>query len=623
LSTLATRAPVLLVIEDAHWADSATLALLRHLARRLRRSRALIIATHRESSLDETRFFHEWLGDLQHECEATLINLTRLDKDRTRDLLAAIFREAITPEFLDGIYDATEGNPFFVTEVCQALIDEGAVYRASEGWQRLSMAQIQIPKSVRLAIQRRVAQLSKAAQETLQRAAMLGREFEFDVLQAMSDLDEEGLIDALETAERAQLIAEVTRPSRTARLSFTFVHALIPSTLDEELNTVRRQRLHHRAAAAIESLHPNDVEALAYHFAAAGERDKAIGYSCLAAERAEALYAYDTAIQHLQIALDLIEAGEQNETRMAVLEKLADAHRLRGERAEAIQIYQQALEVWRRMTNADKWLAVRLHRKIGETFNHLATGADIERFRAMALSGLESALKLIEGEPPHPESARLLTTVANTAYWRAYGPADALPDQSEMEHYARAAVAMAEKLNAPVELSAALEALANIYSAQGLLRERMQIGLRRLALSRDPRFTDRREQVNMLCQVGTALCSVGDYVQALTYLLEAERLADEIRDSDDVIQALGMQVQCFFGLDRWEEILQVEDKRLALQAHYGSARIGRICRQCGVSAYVYGWRGEMELARSNREEVYNNHTKLWGPTESWPVIGHY
>jgi tetratricopeptide (TPR) repeat protein len=273
--------------------------------------------------------------------------------------------------------------------------------------------------------------------------------------------------------------------------------------------------------------------------------------------------------------------------------------------------------------NTDKWFAVRLYRKIGETFNHLAKEAEIERFRLIVLSGLESALKFIEGEPPHLESARLLTALANYAYWSSYGPADALPHQGEMEHYARAAVAMAQQLDASVELSAALEALANIYSTQGLIRERMQVALQRQTLSLDPRLTDRREQVNILCQVGEALCSVGDYTQALTHLLEAERLADEIRDSDGVIHAWVFQVQCFFGLDRWEEILQIEDKRLALQARYGSDRIGRICRQCGVSAYVYGWRGEMELARSHREEVYNIHTKTWGTLENWPRIGHY
>ena len=247
LTTLAARAPVLLIIEDAHWADGSTLAVLRHAARRMRRARILIVATHRNADLDETRLFHEWSRDLQQERLATTINLARLDQQSTHDLLAAIFREAIMPEFLDGIYRATEGNPFFVAEVCQALIDEGAVYRDGEGWQRRSMAQIQIPPSVRLAIQRRLDRLPETTQDTLQHAAMLGREFEFDLLTAMSDLNEQALIEALETAERAQLINEVTRASRTARITFAFAHALIPSTLQDGLSGLRRQRLHHRA----------------------------------------------------------------------------------------------------------------------------------------------------------------------------------------------------------------------------------------------------------------------------------------------------------------------------------------------------------------------------------------
>jgi len=194
-------------------------------------------------------------------------------------------------------------------------------------------------------------------------------------------------------AERAQLVGEVQGRGREI---FSFAHALIPFALRESLSGLRRQRLHRRAALAIEAARPNDVEALAYHFAAAGERDKAIGYLRQAARRAEALYAYDTAIQHLQTALDLlVEAGEQNETRLALLESLADAHRLRGDYADAIQIYQQALGVQSPMPNANKWLTVRLHRKTGETFNRLAKREEIEQFKTTVLTGLESALKLI------------------------------------------------------------------------------------------------------------------------------------------------------------------------------------------------------------------------------------
>lgn len=205
-------------------------------------------------------------------------------------------------------------------------------------------------------------------------------------------------------------------------------------------------------------------------------------------------------------------------------------------------------------------------------------------------------------------------------WFDGYGPNSALPAQGE--HYAQAAVAMVEQLDAPVELSVALEALANIYSTRGMLREVAQIAQQRLALSRDPRFTNRREQVNILSQTGVALCAVGDYAPALAHRLEAEWLADEIRDWGQVIYTLNRQIQCYFGLDRWEEILQIEEKRLALEERYGRGRIGRMCFQCGVSAYVHGWRGEMELARAHREEAYRmmaNSVLL----ENWHPIHHY
>jgi ABC-type oligopeptide transport system substrate-binding subunit/DNA-binding SARP family transcriptional activator len=308
-AALAARTPVLLIIEDAHWADSATLTLLRHLARRLRRAKVLIVVSHRETALDEMRLFHEWLGDLQRECLTTSINLVRLDEDYTRDLLAAFFKEAITPEFLDGIYHATEGNPFFVTEVCQALIDEGAVYRQGEGWQRLSMAQIQIPKSVRLAIQRRMDRLPEATQDTLQRAAVLGRELEFEVLQAMSDLSDDTFIDALDTAERAQLLTEVRGRQEVA---YTFAHALIPSTLADGLSGVRRRRLHKRAAQALERVYAQRLGDFAAQigrqYAEANDGEQAVPYLLQAGDRAREVYAYQKAIDHYQQALAFLKA---------------------------------------------------------------------------------------------------------------------------------------------------------------------------------------------------------------------------------------------------------------------------------------------------------------------------
>jgi predicted ATPase len=309
-AALAARAPALIVIDDAHWADGGTLALVRYLARRAQRSqlRLLIVLTYREVELAEARTLNTVLADLNHERLAERLKLTRLSREQTRDLLAALFQDDIRPEFLDGIYHETEGNPFFVEEVCKALIEEGKVHREGGQWRRPAMSEIRVPQSVRVAIETRVGKLAEAIQETLRLAAILGRKFDFETLQAADEQHaEDMLIEALEQAERAQLIAEV---GRAGGGTFEFAHALIPATLTEGVSGLRRRRLHKRAASAIEHLRPDDYEALAYHCAQAADDDRARTFYIQAADRARAVYANDEAIRFYTEALTLTSATD-------------------------------------------------------------------------------------------------------------------------------------------------------------------------------------------------------------------------------------------------------------------------------------------------------------------------
>jgi tetratricopeptide (TPR) repeat protein len=304
------KAPVLIVLDDAHWADGGTLTLLRHLARRaLRlRLRLLMTLTYREVELDEARALNDILHDLNRERLATRLKLKRLDRDQTRDLLAVLFAEEITPELLDGIYRETEGNPFFIEEVCKALIEDGKIYRAGTRWGRPGMEEIDIPQSIKIAIQTRIAKLPDRVQDTLRLAAVLGREFDFDVFRMVSELDEEALIGALEQAERAQLIQEVRQqaPERaTGSPRFAFTHALIHSNLHESLSGLRRQRLHRQVAATLAKMKPDAYEALAYHHFQAGDFELARAYSLKAGERALATYANQEAEKHFRLALEL------------------------------------------------------------------------------------------------------------------------------------------------------------------------------------------------------------------------------------------------------------------------------------------------------------------------------
>jgi len=632
-----TLSPLLLFVDDTHWADSGTLFLLRHLARRLRRQGAMIIATYREIELDEARPLHEVLLDLNRERLAARLKLSRLSREQTRDLLTAMFTEETTPEFLEGIYHETEGNPFFVEEVCKALIESGQLYFADGRWRRPpDMADMEIPQSVRVAIQSRVSKLPAPAQEALLLAAILGREFDFETLLAASDpstssgqgSDEDRLIEALETAERAQLIEELRGKSGEV---YAFVHALIPTTLRESVSGRRRRRLHQRVAKAVEALRPNDDEALAHHFAAADDSEKAIEYSRRAARRAESLHAYDAAIQHLRAALDFVEASEQPGLRRELLEQLADVHSFIREGPQAIPLYQEAIDGWRLLpaqgvaiaaadTDTARLPLIRLHRKIVQAVNRMHRWAEVQRLEPVTRASAETALKLVEGQPPQAETILLLTTLSREA-WLSRSP----QDWGLAEHYARAAVEMAEQLGAPVELSDALNALASVYGARGLFREQVQVELRRLALSQDARFTGRRERVNILYQVGAALVYVGEYVQAMPHLLEAERLAGQIQDLDQQLTTLRVQSHCLYQMDRWDEVIEIEEKWRALEKQYPNLfrLVWAGCFQVALNASVHARRGNFERAAVLREQSLAIMKDSAGSSENWGRDNHY
>jgi ABC-type oligopeptide transport system substrate-binding subunit/predicted Ser/Thr protein kinase len=357
-TSLSQKAPVLLVIEDAHWADGGTLSLLRHLTHRAHTPdlHLLTVLTYREVELDEARALHDMLQELNRERLATRLKLPRLTREQTGEMLAVMFQREITPEFLDGIYRETEGNPFFVEEVCKALIDQGKLFRDHGRWERgVSVEELDIPQNLKVAIRSRVSGLPEKAQEVLRRASIIGREFDWGILKEISDLDEDTLIDALESAEKAQLIEEVHRPGRphpgTAQ-RFAFVHALVQLALQESVIGLRRQRLHGRVAAALERLHPDELDVMAprlgRHFAEAGEWDKAVRYLLVAGDRAMMLFAYTEAVDSYTEALTILKERKEYEQAARTAMKLGLAHHTIFNFKESRQAYQEGFALWQR-----------------------------------------------------------------------------------------------------------------------------------------------------------------------------------------------------------------------------------------------------------------------------------
>jgi tetratricopeptide (TPR) repeat protein len=203
------------------------------------------------------------------------------------------------------------------------------------------MQDLDLPQSVRVAIQSRLAKLPDPVLDVLRMAAVLGLEFDFETLASAMDQDEDPLIGALEVAERSQLIEEL---SGERGGTFRFAHALIATALAEDLSGLRRRRMHGRAADAIRDLRPDDFESLAYHYSESGDSQEGLAYSLKAGERAIGLSAYNEALKYLDHALEIAEAQGLTDESIRILESIGDVQSGRDFN-RSVAAYQRAMEL--------------------------------------------------------------------------------------------------------------------------------------------------------------------------------------------------------------------------------------------------------------------------------------
>ena len=216
-------------------------------------------------------------------------------------MLAGLSGSAPPSGLSQAVFKETEGNPFFVEEVYQHLAEEGRLFDATGAWRAdLRMGAIDVPEGVRLVIGRRLDRLGEHSRKMLTAAAVIGRTFPIDVLQAVVEVSDDEVLDAIEEAERAQLVAPETS-QRTAQ--YGFVHELIRATLVSGLSLPRRQRVHLKIADALEGLRAasldRHVSALAHHLyqaGAAAESQRAAKFLTLAGQRALAAGAFEDAL---------------------------------------------------------------------------------------------------------------------------------------------------------------------------------------------------------------------------------------------------------------------------------------------------------------------------------------
>jgi DNA-binding CsgD family transcriptional regulator/tetratricopeptide (TPR) repeat protein len=356
LAGLSAR-PVLLVLEDGHWADASTLLLLRHLARAAGNARVLLLVTFRDTEADVPDALSQTLADLRRSDDVVRLRHAGLSDDDVSEFLrraAAGDAGVGQPGLARAIGELTGGNAFLVCELWRALVETGIV-EVVDGAIRATrpLAELGTPESVREVVSQRLSRLAPATTDLLELTAAAGSEFGLDIVRQAAGLSEPDLLTALEEAVRSGMIEEL--PSR--RLAYRFTHELVRRALYDRLSGVRRAELHLRVGEALERSEGRSGRALAdlaHHFAAAAPLDelqRGIEYNVAAARAAAAAAAFDEAATRLRIALEL---GIESPARRAeVFLDLGTASHRAGDAVDALEAFKETAGIARELGNGE------------------------------------------------------------------------------------------------------------------------------------------------------------------------------------------------------------------------------------------------------------------------------
>ena len=477
LAGASRRAPVLLVLDDLHWAAKPSLLLLRHLVRAGGSMSLLIVATYRDSDVHRGHPIADVLADLRREPAVERLSLDGLDAAGVAAFVATAAGHDLGPDevaLAQTLHRETEGNPFFLREILHHLFDAGVLDETSGGWRvQLNLADIGIPEGVREVVGRRLSTLSPAANRTLSVAAVVGHTFSFLLLERVAGVQPDELLDILDEAVEGRVIVEARdRPG-----SYAFAHALIRQVLLAELSSARRARMHVRVGEALEQVTPRaeHLAGLAHHFAEGGEPAKAADYALEAAGRAVDELAFEEAGAHLERGLRALELAEPPDHRRTaeLLLALAEARLDAGDVSGHKEATRQAAEAARGAGSAELLgRAAALHMHLSVVGTPDPAGA----------ATCEEALAAL-GEDNPALRARVL---AGLAYYRALSESQGIAASALAEE----ALDLAHEANDPDALALALFVRAICLTGSVHVEERVRLAdeLLELAATTDNLF---------------------------------------------------------------------------------------------------------------------------------------
>jgi class 3 adenylate cyclase/tetratricopeptide (TPR) repeat protein len=506
-TALSARAPVLLVIDDLHWADHPTVMLASRVARACPGARIVMVCTYRPEEVGDDQPLAAVIAALRREQHFGLVSLRGLPPAEVGQLVRMEAASA-TEQLVSAIAAETDGNPYFITELMQHLAETNAPGLADDVAAG-RIASTGLPDSVREVIERRLRRLSPETRRVMTVAAVIGREFDLDVLQAVSDADGD-VLDHVEEAMRSGAVVESATAGR-----YVFAHSLIHSVLHESITSTRRSRQHLRIGQVLESSRGSDpvpAAELAHHFLEAGRLDvdgHAVVYARRAGLKALEQLAHEDAARWFDLALGALGARTEHAQRCDLLLDLAESCRRAGDEPGIARALEAAATEARALGDPE-----RLARAAIGGFRQ---GPTVEPNGAV-IAVLEEALAALPRRDG-PLRARVLGALGVELYFQA--------DRGRVIELSDEAVAVARRLGDPAELARILFQRQIVIHDLAHAEERLAVGSEILLLAQQVGEAELSAMAhNVRFQ---SLIELGEIAEADRELAALELLTAELR----------------------------------------------------------------------------------------------
>lgn len=589
LHRLAQKQPLLVVLENLHWADPSSLDLYHFVARTATQHPLVLLGSYNDAQREENRSLRLVEQSLQSLGVLTKHPVKALTRAESGAMVSAIFGESAETvgDFSERVHDRTRGNPFFIEETLKALVQAGRLRKEGEHWVGWSTQQLALPDSIRDALSLRYDRMSEAAQQVVQIAAAAGAQVSHALLQKLAGLDEPALLGAIDELLKERAVEEVEGPSGAA---YSFNHPLLQEMLYAELARARVSALHGQIAEALESLYGDraleHAEELAVHFGRANSPElapRAIRYLTAAGRMALARGAGREAAESLAAALALVERNDERAALEEVLELLGRARNRIGDYAGASALWRRAVAL--ASARGASALVASLERRLGVAALRLG---DFQAAREHLDRGLAAAITA--NEPSRTASLHL----ARATLCMETG------EGAEAEREATLALGLAESVGDPALLARVHQALQGLAVWRGPSERVAEHANRALAYATTAGDAQTAWQAEWVSAFHAGL--TGDAPATAARLAEASRIAEDLRSPLLRLWTAEVAIEYRSGIGEWSAALELGDRTIADARAFGQRPL--LPRLLVWTSLIHCGRGDLELAKARIDEAW-------------------